>query len=150
MFFNRKKSISNDRLDQAGRDLVRLTRENDEASEAAASSPFVLAKLKARIAAERGRPPMVEVSIWSALVGVSAQAVPAFVMVAAMFFVMVETNRTNLPPPSDLATAEPPDTEIARILSINTCTITTKPDCVVSEEEVLFSVVARARREVQK
>ena len=69
-------------LDQIGREIVRAASINEDEAQAAASSPWLLARLRARIAREQERREATE--RWSILVTVLRHAVPATAAAAAL------------------------------------------------------------------
>lgn len=77
---------SDERLDRMGRAIVRASAMNDEVAEAAASSPFLYARLRSRINAERAR--LEEGERWFALASVVWRAVPAMALVAIFAFAL--------------------------------------------------------------
>src|SRR4051812_10040088 len=82
----RDRRSSDERLDQIGRAVVRASARNDGAAEAAASSPFLYARLRSRINAERER--YEDGERWYAIVGVVWRAVPAMALVAIFAFAL--------------------------------------------------------------
>lgn len=77
---------SDERLDRIGRGAVRASAANEAEGEDAASSPFLYARLRSRIAAERAR--REEGEGWRALLGVVWRAAPAMALVAVVAFVL--------------------------------------------------------------
>lgn len=84
----KRDQSTSERLDNLGRAFVRASAQNEREAEAAASSPFLYARLRARISAERAR--REEGERWRAIFGVIWRAVPAMALVAifavALFF----------------------------------------------------------------
>jgi len=72
----------NERLDQIGRELVRAFSISEDELETAASSPWLFARLRARLASERERRETTE--RWSILLTVLKRAVPATAAAAAL------------------------------------------------------------------
>lgn len=70
----------NERLDRIGREAVRLSATNDVEAETVAASPFLYARIRARIEAERAR--REEGEGWFVLLGVVWRAVPAMALMA--------------------------------------------------------------------
>jgi len=66
-------------LDRVGREVVRASASNEAEAEAVAAAPFLYARLRSRIAAERGRQ---EEEWWRAALAVAWRAVPAMALVA--------------------------------------------------------------------
>ena len=75
-----------ERLDRVAHKIVRASADNEAEAEAAASSPFLYARLRARINAERTRNETGEG--WLALFGVIWRAVPAMALVAVLAFML--------------------------------------------------------------
>jgi hypothetical protein len=82
----RDRRSSDERLDRIGSEIVRASAMNAEAAEAAAASPFLYARLRSRINAERTR--REEGERWYALVGVVSRAVPMMALVAIFAFAL--------------------------------------------------------------
>jgi hypothetical protein len=72
--------------DRMGRMIVRASARNEEEAEAVISSPFLYARLRARIESERAR--RAEREGWPALLGVVWRAVPAMAVVTLLAFVL--------------------------------------------------------------
>lgn len=81
-----KTRASDESLDRLGRAVVRAASANEGEAEAAASSPFLYARVRSRIAAERER--REGVAGWLALFGVAWRAVPALALVAVFAFAL--------------------------------------------------------------
>ena len=90
-----KKRELEARLDRLGRTAVRAYASNEAEAEAAASSPFSYARLRARIAAEAAR--REEGEGWLAVLGVVWRAVPAMALVAAVAFALLLSAGTATP-----------------------------------------------------
>ena len=73
------------RLERLGREVVRASAADEHEAEAAAGSPFLYARVRASIEAERRR---AEGEGWLALFAVAWRAVPALVLVAAFAFAL--------------------------------------------------------------
>jgi hypothetical protein len=69
-----------ERLDRAGRLVLLAAARNDEAVEAAASSPFLYTRLRAAIAEEKRR--QEETGGWLSLFFVARRAIPAMALIA--------------------------------------------------------------------
>ena len=77
-----------ERLDRLGLEIVRAAAANEAEAERVASSPFLYARLRARIAAERERREGVGVEGWLAMLGLAWRTVPAMALVAIFSFVL--------------------------------------------------------------
>jgi anti-sigma-K factor RskA len=86
MITRKKDSERDERLDLLGREIVRASSANEAEAEAAASSPFLYARLRARIAQERER--REEGESWLTMLAVVWRTVPAMALVAVFAFVL--------------------------------------------------------------
>jgi hypothetical protein len=86
MITRKKDSERDERLDLLGREVVRASSANEEEAEAAASSPFLYTRLRARIAQERER--REEGESWLTMLTVAWRTVPAMALVAVFAFVL--------------------------------------------------------------
>ncbi|HEU4596006.1 MAG TPA: hypothetical protein VFS10_12765 [Pyrinomonadaceae bacterium] len=85
----RQRGLTDERLDQLGRVLVRASAADHAEAEAVASSPFLYARLRARINAEAERREAGE--SWRVLLGVFWRSAPAMALVAAFAFLLFWT-----------------------------------------------------------
>ena len=83
MFQRRERQAEDERLDRVGRQLIRAAND-EEAAERAASTPFLYARVRARINAEQARGTGAGEEGWLALLSISRRAVPALSGVAAL------------------------------------------------------------------
>ena len=86
------------RLDALGREIVRASAANEDEAEAAASSPFLYARIRSRVAEERAR--LDEADDWRAALRIFRRAVPTVAVVAALalalfFSVLVGTTQAD-------------------------------------------------------
>jgi hypothetical protein len=86
MILKKRDRQRDERLDRMGREIVRASTMNEPEAEAAVSSPFLYARLRSRIAAERER--RVEGERFIALLGVAWRTVPAMALVALFAFAL--------------------------------------------------------------
>jgi hypothetical protein len=82
----KREHNSDERLDSLGRAIIRASALDEQAAETAHSSPFLYARLRTRINAERARREEGERSI--ALFGVVWRAIPAMALVAVFALVL--------------------------------------------------------------
>jgi hypothetical protein len=75
-----------ERLDRFGLEVVRASAANETEAETVVAQPFLYARLRSRIAAERER--LEEGERWMPFLGISWRAVPAMAMVAVFAFVL--------------------------------------------------------------
>jgi hypothetical protein len=85
-----------ERLDRMGREMVRVSAANDLEAEAAASSPFLYARLRSRIHAERERREAGE--SWLAMLSVVWRAVPAMALTTVFALVLFLAAGTGTSP----------------------------------------------------
>ena len=96
MIGNHKKVESGGRLESFGRTVVRASAASNEAeAEAVAASPFLYARLRARIDAEAERRAGGET--WLTVLGVFRRSVPAMALVALFAFVLFWTSNLGTP-----------------------------------------------------
>lgn len=79
----------NERLDRIGREIVRASAANETESEAAASSAFLYARVRSRIASERERREAGE--SWLAMLNVIWRTVPVMALTAVFALVLFLT-----------------------------------------------------------
>jgi hypothetical protein len=80
MIGNQRNRGADERLDEIGREIIRASASNQAEGEDAAASPFLYARLRSRINAERAR--REEGESWLAMLGVAWRAIPAMAIVA--------------------------------------------------------------------
>jgi hypothetical protein len=90
MRWKRQDSAARSRLERLGREVVRSAAANDEEAEEVARSPFLYARVRARVAAERQR--RAEGEGWLAVLGVAWRAVPALSLVFAVALALLLTS----------------------------------------------------------
>jgi hypothetical protein len=82
----KRDSGLDERLDRLGLEVVRASAANEAEADALAAQPFLYARLRSRLAAERER--REEGERWLPLWGIVWRAVPAMAMVAVFAFVL--------------------------------------------------------------
>jgi hypothetical protein len=92
-----KNNLSRDeQLDLLGREIIRASAANADEAETVASSPFLYARLRSRIASERAQ--REEGEGWLAMLGVVWRAIPAMALVAIFAFALfLSANFSALP-----------------------------------------------------
>ncbi|HYO91401.1 MAG TPA: hypothetical protein VEQ40_07180 [Pyrinomonadaceae bacterium] len=86
MVGKKKDSNLDEELDRMGREIVRAAAANEQEAERAASSPFLYARVRTRIRAERERREAGE--SWLAWLGVVWRAAPMMALVAVFAFAL--------------------------------------------------------------
>jgi anti-sigma-K factor RskA len=143
MILKKRDRKREERLDRIGRRVLRASAANEHEAEAAASSPFLYARLRSRIDAERKR--REEGERWFAVLGVVWRAVPAMALVAAFAFALfLSVSRSTQ----------------ARGSSIDEMLLGTRDASVehvvfadrqpLSSDEVLATIMSGEEREVQR
>jgi anti-sigma-K factor RskA len=95
---------STEHLDRVGRELIRASALNEAEAEAAATSPFLYARLRSRINAERGQ--REDRDRWLMTLKVVWRAIPAMAIVAVLAVVLFLS--ANLSTPSAVVPADEP------------------------------------------
>jgi hypothetical protein len=136
--FGRKKDRPEDaRLDRLGRDLLRASAMKPEEADEAASSPFLLARIRAGVAAEQKR----RAAPYGPLTLLAARrAIPVMILIAVVSAVSLL-----------LATAGPGSASFETIAEASACSVTTREvvaseGCAMTDEEVLATIVSRDAR----
>jgi len=147
---SRKKHDAQEELDRIGREVLRVAAMSDEESDEAVSSPFLLARLRARIAAENERREM-GTTAWLSLIPVLRRAIPIMILVTlsavgASWY--IQSVRSGEQPATNIGLY--PDPRGERMAPISACAISTKDECSISTEEVLATLVNGERQEAQK
>jgi len=82
----KRDNALDERLDRLGQEVVRASAANEAEADAVDAQPFLYARVRARIAAERER--REEGERWMPLLGIVWRAVPAMAMVTVFAFVI--------------------------------------------------------------
>jgi hypothetical protein len=147
MIGNHKKDEPGERLERFGRAVVRASATANVAeAEAVAASPFLYARLRARIAAEEERR-AAGGETWLALLGVVWRSVPAMALVALLAFVLFWTSNLGTPTASpgvlsDEALMDARDAGIESIVFAER-----RP---LSSDDVLATIIQDDEREVSR
>jgi hypothetical protein len=145
MFFNKTDQELGKRLDRAGSELVRAAGLSEFESDAAASSPFLYARVRARIEGERRRTEK-DVSAF-AMLSIVWRAIPglALIAIAAVSALWVTT-------PAAPVAGSPPPVQLDNVRLIatgGTCALSNASECAISSEEVLATMF-REQEKAQK
>jgi hypothetical protein len=133
----------NERLDRIGRELIRASSVTAEEADVAASSPWLFARLRARIASERERRETSE--RWSILITVIRHAIPATGLATAAALALFIVASSGAPQPatqfSDQALFETSDAGVQHVVFAER-----RP---LSPDEVLDTIIT-GEREVSR
>ncbi len=144
----RREFITDARLDEIGRDLVRTAQISDEEIDQTLSSPFIYTRLRARIAREQERVAIGEGSLWGVmllsawrpLTGMALMA--TFAAVLFWLTAMSGTTNTNLALSSNDYLAASNDSSFERIVFTG--------EGAPSNNDVLTTLMNRDESEVQR
>ena len=135
----------NESFDQLTKIVARAGGISDVEAERIGSSPFLHARLRAGIDAERRRRAE-QGSGWLGTLLVASRAIAVLVVVtiaAVMAFWFSKANASVSVPPLN-ASAE---NDISRVVTGGTCALSTTEECAISREEVLATLFAEQGRE---
>ena len=135
-----KESV--ERLDAFGRELVRAAAANEDEAERVAASPFLYARVRARVAAERAR--LEESDDWRAALRVFRRAVPTVAVVALLalaLFVSVLLGTTQADARDEATLLDENDTAVEQVVFTGRSALTS--------DEVLETII-EDEREAQR
>src|SRR5882672_6902558 len=138
----------NESFDQLTKIVARAGGISDVEAERIGSSPFLHARLRAGIDAERRRRAE-QGSGWLGTLLVASRAIAVLVVVtiaAVMTFWFSKAN-ASVSAPALNASAE---NDISRVVTGGTCALSTTEECAISREEVLATLFAEQGGEEQK
>jgi hypothetical protein len=138
---------SNESFEQLTKIVARAGGISDVEAERIASSPFLHARLRAGIDAERQRRAE-QGSGWLGTLLVASRAIAVLVVVtiaAVMTFWFSKANASVIVPPLN-ANAD----DISRVVIGGTCALSTTEECAISTEEVLATLFAEQGGEERK
>jgi hypothetical protein len=139
MFSRKRRRAPDERLDQVGKSVVRSGGISDDDADAIASSPFLYARLRARIEAERLRRAEPQ-SDWFAALLAARRVIPALVLVAIVASGAFWLTKTNSDGASRSADAR--SDSLDRVVVGGTCALSSAEECAISTEEVLATLFA--------
>jgi len=144
MFFSKKEEM-NENLDRAGSEVCRAAGLSELETDAAASAPFLYARVRARIERERQRSAENVPAI--AMLSHAWRAVPALAMVAvaavSVFWLTTPAATGGVQP------APVQSDNIKLIATGGTCALSSAGECAISSEEVLATMF-REEEKVEK
>ncbi|MDX6695507.1 MAG: hypothetical protein QOF02_3110 [Blastocatellia bacterium] len=139
----KRKQGLNERLDSLGREVVRAAAMDETAAEAVASSPFLYARLRARIKAEGER--REEGERWFTLLGVVWRAVPAMALTTIFALALFWSASVSTRSPSTFSLESLLDTRDAGIQHV--VFADRQP---LSSDEVLATILNEDEREATR
>ncbi len=136
MLFDKRDQARDDRLDRAGSEFVRAAGLSEIESDAAASSPFLYTRIRARIDGEQQRKAQSVPAL--AMLSIAWRAIPALALVAIVsvsaFWVTTPAAPVEVQPA--LAQAD----NVKLIATGGTCALSNDSECAISREEVLATM----------
>jgi hypothetical protein len=145
MFFNKTDQELGKSLDRAGSELVRAAGLSEFESDAAASSPFLYARVRARIEGERRRSEK-DVSVF-AMLSTAWRAIPALALIAIAAVAALRVTTPAAPVAGPEASARLDNVRL--IATGGTCALSNASECAISSEEVLATMF-REQEKAQK
>ena len=149
MFGWKKRDTQEKQLDRIGREILRVAALSDEECDEAAASPFLLARVRARVAAERERREQPS-DAWASILPVFRRAIPVMILIAvsavgASWYVRPAAPAAR----SDNYIELYPDPHNPRMAAVSACAISSKDECAISTEDVLATLVNEVIQEKQ-
>jgi hypothetical protein len=139
MFSRKRRRTPDERLDGIGKSVVRSGGISDDETEAIVASPFMYARLRARIEAEQQRRAERQAG-WFATLFVARRAIPALVLIAVFAVAAFWFAKTNSP--AGLPSADARNDNFDRVVVGGTCALSSTEECAISTEEVLATLFA--------
>jgi hypothetical protein len=139
MFSRNRQRTPDEHLDRIGKSVVRAGGISDDDTEAIAASPFMYARLRARIEAERQRQAEPQAG-WFATLFVARRAIPALVLIAIVAVAAFWFAKTNWG--VGLPSADARNDNFDRVVVGGTCALSSTEECAISTEEVLATLFA--------
>jgi hypothetical protein len=147
MFWKKKNQSKDELLDRVGQSVARASGIGEDKAEQIASSPFLYARLRARIEAERNQQAEPDGG-WFATFKIARRAIPALALVAiaavaSLWF--AATKYTVSPPPggANIEASYP-------LTPVTACSLSATDECAISSEEVLATMFAEQEGKEEK
>lgn len=137
----------NERLDKLTKNMARAGGLGDEDVDRISSAPFLHARIRVRIEAERKRR-AAQGSGWLATLLVASRAVAVLLLVTISAALAFWVSRAHTPARDSLAGAG--DDNISRIVTGGACALSATDECAISTEEVLATLFAEEGGRLQK
>ena len=149
MLWGKKDSNRDERLDRAGRALIRAARASEEEIDAAISSPALLGRIRARAAEGAGRPGMI--NNWAAAFTVAWRATAALSLVALLALALWLGSKGR--PPNNSFDGDRAGSDIIRAepaAPATACSVATKEECAVSTDDAVAILVSASQKEANR
>jgi hypothetical protein len=134
-------TVQKENLDDASRAILQAACASDAEAEGAISSPFLYAKIRARIARENQKE-----NHTLSILFIFKRAIPALAFIAIMttlaFWFAPKNNTTNNPPQSTYGLPHPEEPQFQIVsnpsdVPLTACSIASKEECAVSTKDVV-------------
>ena len=143
MIGNQRDRRRDERLDRTGREIVRVSAANEAEGERAAASPYLYARLRSRINAEREQ--REEGERWGAMLRVVWRAIPAMAMVAILAVALFLSANFGAQPSGVVGVEELLDTQGAEVESV-----VFADNRSLSNDEVLATILNEDEQEASR
>lgn len=143
MIGKKTESRSEEQLDLWGREIVRASAMNEAEGESVAASPFLYARLRSRINAEREQREAGE--SWSAMLRVIWRAIPAMAMVAILAVTLFLSANFSTQPAAVASVEDVLDTSGAEVESV-----VFADSRSLSSDEVLANILSEDEQEAAR
>jgi len=134
MLFDKRDQARDDRLDRAGSEVVRAAGLSEFETDAAASSPFLYARIRARIDERRAQKAVPAL----AMLSIAWRGVPALALVAIAALSALWMTTPDAPAAAQPVSAQADNVKL--IATGGTCALSSSAECAISSEEVLATM----------
>ena len=143
MIGNKRNRHADEQLDQMGREIVRASALNEAEGERVAASPFLYARLRSRINAEREQ--REEGERWGAMLRVVWRAIPAMAMVAILAVTLFLSANFRTQPAAVASVEDVLDAQGAEVESV-----VFTDSRSLSSDEVLANILSEDEQEASR
>jgi hypothetical protein len=154
MLWKKKDTNRDQRLDHAGRALMRAARASEEEIEAAISSPALFGRIRARATESRateGAGQHGTSNNWAAAFTVAWRATAALSLVALLALALWLGAKERPPNNSfDNAQAAPDIIRAEQAAPATACSVATKEECAVSTDDAVAILVSASQKEANR
>jgi hypothetical protein len=151
MFWSKRENKKEKDLDQFGRMVVRASALSDSEAEEAVSSPFLLDRIRARIAEEQKSPARPDYG-WEQMLLAARRVLPAMAAVAiiAVGLLLVAGMRAQSSPLTGNVSDHPQLPGDFLMAPVAVCSLSNKEQCAISTNEVIATIVSNNKQEKER
>ena len=147
MFWKNKNQSPDELLDRVGKSVARASGISEDKADQIASSPFLYARLRARIEAERKQQSEPDIG-WFATFKIARRAIPALALVAiaavaTLWFAATKYTVSPSPGGANVYVSNP-------LTPVTACSLSATDECAISSEEVLATMFAEQEGKEEK